>query len=101
MPLKGLTFEEIVKKEMDSGKDQKQALAIAYSVTGKDKKNWMGNRLERGTERYASKKENSYHVERNGSHFDLYVNGEKVQREFTSRDEAENAGRALDEKSKK
>lgn len=67
MPLKGLSFDEIVKKEMDEGKDQKQAVAIAYSVTGKNKKNEgnyltskerfhsMEERTRRGTERYAAK----------------------------------------------
>ena len=71
MPLKGLSFEEIVKKEMDEGKPQDQAVAIAYEVTGKDKKN-MGNHLTgrerfdslnartaRGSERYASVIKNS------------------------------------------
>ncbi len=64
MPLKGLSFEEIVKKEMSEGKDQKQAVAIAYSVTGKSKDNNLSsrerfdsldNRMRRGTERYAAK----------------------------------------------
>lgn len=67
MPLKGLSFEEIVKKEVAAGKSQKQAVAIAYSETGKNKKNdlsalerfdSLGMRTARGTERYASKSYN-------------------------------------------
>lgn len=65
MPLKGLSFDEIVKKEVAAGKPQKQAVAIAYSQTGKGNSNdlsamqrydSMGSRVARGTERYASKK---------------------------------------------
>lgn len=67
MPLKGLSFDEIVKKEMDEGKPQDQAVAIAYQVTGKDKKN-TGNhltarerfdslnaRMLRGSQKYGSR----------------------------------------------
>lgn len=65
MPLKDKSFEEIVKTEMDAGKPQAQAVAIAYSQTGKDKKNmaWrdrlntLDERAKRGTEKYASKKD--------------------------------------------
>ena len=31
-------FSTNVKKEMESGKNQKQSLAIAYSITGESKK---------------------------------------------------------------
>lgn len=64
MPLsKGMSFEEIVKKEVDAGKSQTQAVAIAYKTTGKennlswhDRMNTLDMRAARGTARYASKK---------------------------------------------
>ena len=56
MPLTGLSFEEIVKKEMEEGKPQDQAVAIAYSVTGKDKKKknmgLIGEKINRGIAKY-------------------------------------------------
>lgn len=63
MSIKGLSFEEIVKKEIAAGKPQAQAVAIAYKETGKDNSltaierlDTMSMRTARGTERYASKK---------------------------------------------
>lgn len=61
MPLKGLSFKEIVKKEMAEGKPQAQAVAIAYKTTGKNSLTWreklntLEERTARGTERYAAK----------------------------------------------
>ena len=66
MPIdKSMTREEIIKKEIAAGKDPKQAVAISYSVKGENKKknlSWrdkldtLSSRTARGTQRYASKK---------------------------------------------
>ena len=36
MPLKGLSFKEVIKKEVSEGKDPKQAVAIKYSYARKE-----------------------------------------------------------------
>ena len=64
MPLdKSMTREEIIKKEIAAGKPQDQAVAISYRIKGENKKNdtlqfldTLSSRTARGTQRYASKK---------------------------------------------
>ena len=62
MPLdKSMTREEIIKKEIAAGKPQDQAVAISYRVKGENSKtlqflDTLSSRTARGTQRYASKK---------------------------------------------
>ncbi len=45
-------FSTNVKREMESGKSQKQALAISYSEAGEDKKPKRGQRTAKNKNRY-------------------------------------------------